>query len=126
MRQGRLREITAATDACVARALDFIGTHNAPAEELAAVDRLREAQAAGPLEGVIVALAEVGRLQRCPSGFWREVEQAATLVLPQHSPTIGPVERARRERFHTRLQHLRSGAEAEPGAAADRGLGSDS
>ena len=80
MRQGRVREIIEATDAYIARALEFVGTHNAPAEELAAITRLREAQLAGPVQGVILALAEVGRLQRCPSGVWREVRRAAHLA----------------------------------------------
>jgi hypothetical protein len=80
MRQGRVREVIEATEASIARALGFIGTDNAPAEELVALDRLRAARAAGPVRDVILALAEVGRLQRCPAGFWREVRRAAHLA----------------------------------------------
>jgi hypothetical protein len=80
MRQGRVPEIAEATDNCIARAVEFVGTHNAAADELAALARLREAQTAGPVSGVILALAEVGRLQRCPEGFWREVRRAAHLA----------------------------------------------
>lgn len=108
MRQGRIREIIDATDTCIARALEFVGTLNATPEELAALTRVREAQETGSTEQEIVALAEVGRLQRCPPGFWREVERAAALVLPLHSPAIGPIERARREKLHVWLQQLQS------------------
>lgn len=108
MRQGRIHEIIEATGICIARALEFVGTHNATTEELAAITRVREAQATGLTEQVILALAEVGRLQKCPPGFWREVERAAALVLPLHSPAIGPVERARREKLHVWLQQLQS------------------
>jgi hypothetical protein len=99
MRQGRVREIIEATDVCIARALEFVGTLNAPAEELAAIARLRMAQSAGPVQGVILALAEVGQLQRCPAGFWREVRRAAHLA----GVSLSDAERA------------------EPGAAPDRG-----
>lgn len=80
MRPSRVREIAEATDAHIALALEFVGTHNAPAEELAAIARLREAQSAGPVSGVILALAEVGQLQRCPAGFWRALRRAAHLT----------------------------------------------
>jgi hypothetical protein len=66
----------------------------------------------------LVALVEAGALQRCPTGFWQEVERAAALVLPRHSPVISPVERARREQFHAWVQR-HGQAEAEPDAAAD-------
>lgn len=100
MRQGRVLEIIEAIEAGIARALGFIGTDHAPAEELVALDRLRVARAADPVRDVILALAEVGRLQWCPAGFWREVRRAAHLAgipLPGAEP-------------------------AEPRAAADRGL----
>ena len=80
MTPGRVREIIEATDACIARALEFVGTHNAPSEELSAIARLSEARAAGPVGGVILALAEVGRLQRCPAAFWREIRRAAHMA----------------------------------------------
>jgi hypothetical protein len=80
MRQGRVLEIIATIEGCIARAMELVGTHNAPAEELAAIARLQEARAAGPVQGIILALAEVGRLQRCPAHFWREVRRAAHLA----------------------------------------------
>jgi hypothetical protein len=92
MRQGRVQEVIKATDACIARAMEYVGTHNAPAEELAAIERLRAAQAAGPVAGVVLALAEVGRFQQCPAGFWREVRRAAlmTSVTLPASPDAEP------------------------------------
>ena len=80
MSPSRMREIIAATDAYITRAIDFVGTDNAPAEELAAIARLHEAQATGPVSGVVLALAEVGRLQGCPPAFWRDVRRAAHLT----------------------------------------------
>ena len=80
MHQGRVQEIIEATDACITRAIDFVGTHNAPAEELVAIARLYEARAAGPVSGVVLALAEVGRLQGCPAAFWQEVQRAAHMT----------------------------------------------
>jgi hypothetical protein len=80
MRQGRVSEIIKETDECIARAESFIGTENAEPEELAAIARLREMQATGSAGDVVLALAVVGRLQRSPSGFWREVRRAAHLT----------------------------------------------
>ncbi|MBL8793350.1 MAG: hypothetical protein JNM56_05560 [Planctomycetia bacterium] len=80
MHSGRVREIIDATNACIAQALEFVGTHNAPPEELAAIERLRVAQANGPIHNVVLALAEVGRLQQCPARFWQEVRRAAHLT----------------------------------------------
>ncbi|MGL4550578.1 MAG: hypothetical protein ACRC33_05280, partial [Gemmataceae bacterium] len=93
-----MREIIETVEGCVARAAEYIGTHNATAEELAAIDRLRAARESGTTDEVLVALIAVGDLQRSPVGFWREVQRAANLVWLQH-PMSAPTAQAR-ERFH--------------------------
>ena len=97
-------EIFAQTEAAIARAVEFLGTHNASPAELAAIERVQAAQQRGSSEDVLTALVEAGALQRCPIGFWREVERAAVLVLPLHSQGISPVERSRRVEFYTLLR----------------------
>lgn len=100
----RMREDISKIDASIARAVEYLGTHGASDQEVALVERVEATRQSGSSEEVLIALVNAGALQRCPMGFWQEVERAAVLVLPLHSPVIGPVERARRVQFHAWLQ----------------------
>lgn len=80
MRQGKVIEIIAEINSRIAAAEYFIGMCNATPEEIEAIAKFRAVQASGLAGDVVLALAAVGRLQRCPPTFWREIRRAAHLT----------------------------------------------
>ncbi len=80
MRQGKVTEIIDEINTRTAAAEGFIGMWNATPEELDAIAKFRAAQASGSADDVVLALAAVGLLQRCPPSFWREIRRAAHLT----------------------------------------------